>query len=152
MPSVAIERGGIAHRKPQTRGRARSVQIPAGDATDALRLTVWNIGLAGRLRHLSFRCHSPGSGRFGVQPPGSQVYTQAMNTHLLDQARQLCVQDQLALVEALWDDIAKRNAVPPPTAAKQEELERRLADHEANPDDVVPWSEVKASALARIGR
>lgn len=75
-----------------------------------------------------------------------------MNTHLLDQARQLSVEDQLELVETLWDDIAKRNAVPPPTDAQKAELERRLADHEANPNDVVPWSEVKASALARIGR
>jgi putative addiction module component (TIGR02574 family) len=61
------------------------------------------------------------------------------------------VQDQLALVEALWDDIAKRNAVPPPTAAHVAELERRLAHHEADPDDVVPWSEVKASAFGHIG-
>ncbi|MGQ0622558.1 MAG: addiction module protein [Panacagrimonas sp.] len=75
-----------------------------------------------------------------------------MNPHLLDQARQLSVQDQLELVEALWDVIAKRNAVPPPTDAQKAELDRRLADHEANPDDVVPWSEVKASALARIRR
>ena len=75
-----------------------------------------------------------------------------MNTHLLDQARQLSVEEQLELVEALWDEIAKRNATPPPTDAQEAELDRRLADHEANPDDVVPWSEVKASALARIGR
>ena len=54
-------------------------------------------------------------------------------------------------VEALWDDIAKRNHVPPPTEAQRAELDRRLADHEANPDDVVPWSDVKASALADIG-
>lgn len=51
------------------------------------------------------------------------------------------------MVEALWDDIAKRNAVPPSTAAQVAELERRLADHEADPDDVVPWNEVKASVL-----
>lgn len=38
------------------------------------------------------------------------------------------------------------------TDAQKAELDRRLADHEANPDDVVPWSEVKAYALARIGR
>ena len=75
-----------------------------------------------------------------------------MNTHLLDQARQLSVEEQLELVEALWDEIAKRNATPPPTDTQEAELDRRLADHEANPDDVVPWSEVKASALARIGR
>lgn len=70
-----------------------------------------------------------------------------MRSHLLDQARQLSVQDQLALIEALWDDIAKRNAVPPPTDAQVAGLERRLVDHTANPDDVVPWSEVRASVL-----
>lgn len=75
-----------------------------------------------------------------------------MNSHLLDQARHLSVQDQLELVEALWNGIADRNAIPPPTGAQKTELDRRLADHEANPDDVVAWSEVKASALARIGR
>jgi len=75
-----------------------------------------------------------------------------MNTHLLDQAAQLSVQDQIELMEALWDGIVKRNAVPPPTDAQKAELDRRLADHEANPDDVVAWSEVKASAFSRIGR
>jgi putative addiction module component (TIGR02574 family) len=55
-------------------------------------------------------------------------------------------------MEALWDGIVERNAVPPLTEAQKTELDRRIADHEANPDDVVPWSEVKASALARIGR
>ena len=75
-----------------------------------------------------------------------------MNTHPLDQARQLSVQDQLELVAVLRDDIAKRNVVPPPTGAQKAELDRRLADHEANPDDAVPWDEVKTSALTRIGR
>ena len=76
----------------------------------------------------------------------------AMNAQLLSQARQLSVQDQLELAAALWDGIAERNAVPAPTDAQKAELDRRLADHEANPDDVVPWSEVKTSALAHIGR
>ncbi len=75
-----------------------------------------------------------------------------MNRQLLEQARQLSVDEQLELVEALWDEIAERNGVPLPTDAQKEELDRRLADHEANPDDTLPWSEVKASALARIGR
>lgn len=75
-----------------------------------------------------------------------------MNTQLFDQARRLSVDDQIALVQALWDDIARRNRVPPPTEAQEAELDRRLADHDANPDDVVPWSEVKAAALADIGR
>ena len=75
-----------------------------------------------------------------------------MNAQLLSQARQMNVQDQLELVEALWEGIAKRNAVPAPTDAQKVELDRRLAEHEANPDDVVSWSDVKASALAHIGQ
>ena len=75
-----------------------------------------------------------------------------MNTQLLSQARQLSVEDQLELVEALWDGIAKRSAAPGPTEAQRAELNRRLADHEANPDDVVSWNEVKAAALAHIGK
>ena len=75
-----------------------------------------------------------------------------MNTHLLDEARQLSVKDQLELVEALWDEIAKHNAAPPPTAAQKTELDRRVVDHEAHPDDVVSWDEVKASARDRIQR
>jgi putative addiction module component (TIGR02574 family) len=75
-----------------------------------------------------------------------------MNTKLLDQMRRLSVEDQLALVEALWENIANRNTVPLPTEAQEAELDRRLADHEANPDNVVPWSEVKTAALAHIKR
>src|SRR6187431_766574 len=29
------------------------------------------------------------------------------------------------------------------------ELERRLAEHEAHPDAVIPWEQIKAEALAR---
>jgi putative addiction module component (TIGR02574 family) len=75
-----------------------------------------------------------------------------IHTKLFDQARRLSVEEKIELVEALWDDIANRNAVPHPTAAQRAELDRRLDDHLANPEDAIGWDEVKASALARIGR
>jgi putative addiction module component (TIGR02574 family) len=75
-----------------------------------------------------------------------------MNTSLFDQVRQLSVEEQLEFVEALWDSIGDRNAVPGPTDAQKAELDRRLADHAANPEDLVPWDEVKKLALTRIGR
>ena len=75
-----------------------------------------------------------------------------MNSQLLDQARRLSIEEQIELVEALWDDIANRNAVPHPTEAQTAELDRRLDDDGKHPDDVIGWDEVKASALARIGR
>jgi putative addiction module component (TIGR02574 family) len=79
-------------------------------------------------------------------------YNRAMNTSLFDQVRQLSVEEQIELVEALWDNIVERNAVPCPTEAQKAELDRRLSEHAAHPDDVVPWSEVKDSALTRIRR
>jgi putative addiction module component (TIGR02574 family) len=75
---------------------------------------------------------------------------QVMNTQLLQQARVLDIDEQIELVEAIWDGIVSRGAAPSLTEAQQAELDRRLADHLANPNDVVPWSEVKAAALAKI--
>jgi len=73
-----------------------------------------------------------------------------MNTQLLEQAQVLAVDEQIELVEAIWDGIVSRNAVPPLTEAQKAELDSRLAHHLANPDDVVSWDEVKAAALAKI--
>ena len=75
-----------------------------------------------------------------------------MNTHLLQQASVLNVDEQSELVEAIWDGIVSRDAAPSLTAAQKAELDRRLADHLANPNDVVSWSEVKAAAAAKIGQ
>ena len=75
-----------------------------------------------------------------------------MNTHLLQQASVLIVDEQSELVEAIWDGIVSRSAAPSLTAAQETELDRRLADHLANPNDVVSWSEVKAAALTKTGR
>lgn len=73
-----------------------------------------------------------------------------MNTQLLQQARVLDINEQIELVEAIWDGIVSRGAVPSLTNAQKAELDHRLEDHIANPDDVIPWDEVKAAALAKI--
>jgi putative addiction module component (TIGR02574 family) len=74
-----------------------------------------------------------------------------MNT-ILDQARQLSVEEQLELVEALWDEIVEHGGAPLPTRSQREELDRRLADHSATPDDVTSWDDARAAALDRIRR
>ncbi len=61
----------------------------------------------------------------------------------------LSVDERIALVEEIWDSIAE---VTPLTEAQRRELDRRLEDHEANPDDVVPWEAVKAAIEARLKR
>ena len=64
----------------------------------------------------------------------------------------LSVEERLALVEDLWDSIAGESAATSLTDAQRAELDRRLADHEANPNDVVPWEDVKASIATRLKR
>jgi putative addiction module component (TIGR02574 family) len=64
----------------------------------------------------------------------------------------LGIEDRLALVEEIWDSIAADSPAVPLTDAQRAELDRRIADHEANPGDVVPWEEVKASITERLKR
>ncbi len=73
-----------------------------------------------------------------------------MKTRLLQQARVLGVDEQIELVEAIWDGIVSRGVAPSLTEAQKMELDRRFADHLANPNDVIPWSEVKAAVLTKI--
>ena len=73
-----------------------------------------------------------------------------MHTDLLNQVSLLSLDDQIDLVEAIWDGIASRSSATKPTAAQKAELASRLADDIANPDDVEPWESVKATALAHI--
>ena len=62
----------------------------------------------------------------------------------------LGIEERLTLVEQLWDSIAADSSAVPLTEAQRTELDRRIAEHEANPDDVVPWEEVKASITERL--
>ena len=73
-----------------------------------------------------------------------------MNTQLLQQASMLDVNEQMELVEAIWNGIVRRDAAPSLTDAQITELDRRIADHVANPNDVIGWDEVKAAALAKV--
>ena len=64
----------------------------------------------------------------------------------------LSVDERIRLAEAIWDSIASEPGQPELTEAQQQALERRLAAHTASPEDVAPWEEVKAQALARARR
>lgn len=64
----------------------------------------------------------------------------------------LNVDERLALVEEIWATICADAKAFPLTDAQRAELDRRVADDDAFPDDVVPWDEVKASVRARLGQ
>jgi putative addiction module component (TIGR02574 family) len=64
----------------------------------------------------------------------------------------LGIDERLALVAEIWASICADAAKFPLTEAQRAELDRRVADDNAFPDDVVPWAEVKASIRARLAQ
>lgn len=60
----------------------------------------------------------------------------------------LSVEDRRRLLDELSESLAEA----PLSEAQGRELARRLAAHEADPGDVVPWEVVKAEARARFRR
>jgi putative addiction module component (TIGR02574 family) len=64
----------------------------------------------------------------------------------------LSVPERIALAQAIWDSIPEEAHPSLLTEAQRQELQRRIDDHEANPDDVIPWEQIKAEALARVRR
>ena len=64
----------------------------------------------------------------------------------------LGVEERLTLVEEIWDSIAADSTAVPLPAEQAQELQRRLAAHEAAPDDVVSLADAKASISKLLGR
>jgi putative addiction module component (TIGR02574 family) len=64
----------------------------------------------------------------------------------------LAIEDRLDLVEQIWDSIAADSAAVPVTNPQRTELDRRIADHEASPDDVLSWEDVKNKMSERLKR
>jgi len=61
----------------------------------------------------------------------------------------MSVDERLVLVSAIWDTIVAENAGSHLTEEKREELRKRVAEHEAQPDDVVPWEQINAEIDSR---
>ena len=57
--------------------------------------------------------------------------------------------DRAELAMALWDSLTnvERDAELALTADQRVELDRRWAEHVANPESAIPWSDVRAKLL-----
>jgi putative addiction module component (TIGR02574 family) len=64
----------------------------------------------------------------------------------------LSVEDRLTLAQQLWDSVAEEVDRLPLSRAQQQEVDRRLAAHQANPQAAIPWEQVEAEARARLAR
>jgi putative addiction module component (TIGR02574 family) len=63
---------------------------------------------------------------------------------------ELSIEERLVLVEGIWDSIATEQEKILLTDVQRAELDRRLAEHHANPSAAVSWEEVKAYVRTRI--
>lgn len=70
-------------------------------------------------------------------------------TTTLNEITALSVEDRIRLVQAIWDTIAAEQVYPDLTDVQKQELDRRIADYEANTNDVLTWDEIKAAIKER---
>ncbi|OBQ14656.1 MAG: hypothetical protein AN482_00880 [Anabaena sp. LE011-02] len=63
----------------------------------------------------------------------------------LNEIKALSIADRIRIVQDILESIAAEQAYPDLTTAQKRELDRRITDYEANPDDVMTWQEIKAS-------
>ena len=131
--------GGIEATKA---GLARAVRHRR--LSDAVRCDL------GDLRDTELNCVDEDS--VAVSAETAQISRMAKRALDLTQLRQLPIGERLQLVGDLWDSIAtdapgEAFPVSPELAA---ELERRLAEHRANPDAARAWQEVKSELLSVV--
>lgn len=69
---------------------------------------------------------------------------------VLDAAVQLSTDDQLRLIETLWNSVPADVEIPLHPDWEQE-LSRRVASIENGTARTIPWSTIRDEALARIG-
>ena len=62
------------------------------------------------------------------------------------------IEDRLQLMERIWDRLLNEGYEPELTDAQKAEIDLRIAEDDAAPDDVVAWDEVKNDALRRARR
>ena len=55
----------------------------------------------------------------------------------------MSVAERIQLVGDIWDSIAAVPEALPLTAVEKEELDRRLAAYAQNPDEGIPWDELR---------
>ena len=72
-------------------------------------------------------------------------------TEILEAAKALPQEERIKLAQDFWEIIVEDGYDPDLTPEQAAELDRRLADLEANPHEGIPWEQVKADLNQRFG-
>jgi len=76
---------------------------------------------------------------------------------LLDELMQLSPSERLDIAEKLWESVHPPGSALPGeavvlTAEQMAEIDRRLEEHERNPERAQPWEQVRARLWARFNK
>ena len=63
----------------------------------------------------------------------------------------LPLEDRIRIVQAIWDTIAAEPEHPGLTDAQKKDLDRRVAELDANPENVRAWEAIRAGIVERRG-
>ena len=63
----------------------------------------------------------------------------------------LSVEEKYELVDAILESIPEDQGEVELTEAQMRELDRRRAEHEADPSSAIPWEEVEARLISKYG-
>ncbi len=69
---------------------------------------------------------------------------------ILKTFRNLPSTEKIRLVQQLWEEIAEEASHFPLTEGQRRLLDERIDEHEANPDDVESWEEVRDDILRKL--
>lgn len=59
--------------------------------------------------------------------------------------------DRIKLAQEVWSNIVENGYDPDPTPEQEEELKRRIADFEKNPEIGIPFEQIQAEMKAKYG-
>ena len=80
----------------------------------------------------------------GFTPPDSGMVKIDM-----DAIMRLTVAERVRLVQDIWDTLQPTAEELPLSEEQRSIIDRRLAEHQQDPDSAVPWEEVKARLESR---
>ncbi|HEV2734038.1 MAG TPA: addiction module protein [Longimicrobiaceae bacterium] len=74
-----------------------------------------------------------------------------MSTTPLSELLKLSEAERIQLAQDLWDSIPAQSAALPLDEEQLREMERRVAEHQADPASAIPWEEARARLRERFG-
>jgi putative addiction module component (TIGR02574 family) len=74
-----------------------------------------------------------------------------MSTISLSELLKLSEAERIQLAQDLWDSIPPESSLLGLDEEQRRELDRRLAEHEADPGSAVSWDEARARLRKRFG-